>query len=170
MCVAKRHRSRRREEDGRGARVHRNRFAQSVFPGMRDHVNRGATVGTAMADQRAGHCGVVGAVWPGESHRGRSVEPDLGVCRSPRRAGRGGAGGRHAEDADQSGLCGQDRPAGCAPPRGRVASRQCRRDLLSARGDSRPARIGPLPLSFSSPASEPEAADPCPPPATGRRR
>src|ERR671918_362599 len=141
FVMANRHCSGREREDGRGARVHRDRFTQGVFPGMCHGRQWGAVVGNAMADHRRGDCGAADALRPAESRRGGSLESDLGVRRSRGGTRRGGARGRYAEDTDQSGGCREDRSPRCAAPRRCAASSQRRRDLLSAGGDPRSARV-----------------------------
>src|SRR5215211_5367917 len=65
------------EEDGRGARIYRDRLAQGVFSSMcRDGDGR-AAMGATMADDGRRDCGAADTMWRGEPHRGRSVESHL---------------------------------------------------------------------------------------------
>ena len=73
---------------------------------------------------------------------------------------RGGARRRCPQDAVEGRLRGEDGSPRCAALGGCVAARQRGGDLLSAAGDSRPARAVPVSLSSRAPAGESEAADP----------
>ena len=79
---------------------------------------------------------------PRERGRGGSHDADVALCRSDHGARGDGVCGRYPQDEAQSGLCGEDRSAGCATARRCVAPRKRGQYLRAAAGDPRAARIG----------------------------